>query len=435
MINSCNSFINRFWRVISAFAILLAMIAAAGVVYLFELPNEQVWPVLILFFAAIFAGWTLSRPRRACFDHKQAVREFEQIFNKSLNGMLLIDRDYKILLANDSFFSTLKISDNEKFDILSNHRKCFDISATSFCKSSNCPAKKVFETGESAKREMTLHDSEGRELACIVSATPFKVGENGVESVLMDIKDATEKIENEKKFSQYRKQIRTVASELSMAEERERRRLAVNLHDSVSQTLFVAKMQIGAMLKDEKRRNDTASIKELHDNVDAVLAQTRTLLFELSPPALYELGLEYAVEGLCEKLAKKHNLQISFVYDKCDRQMEMEIKVLLFQVIRELLNNVVKHSQATRVLVHIKPGNQYVRCTVEDNGVGFDSNNLNRYVEGNAGFGLFNLKERLGHFEGNLMIGSETGVGTRATVIAPFEVCAKTQRDGGKDAG
>ena len=191
---------------------------------------------------------------------------------------------------------------------------------------------------------------------CIVAASPFSEENGEVSSVILDFKNITERKENEKRFAHYRRQLRTTASELSLTEERERRRLATNLHDSVSQTLFVTKMQTSALLNEYTAQDKKNSLKEIYNHIDQALTETRSLIFELSPPILYELGLEAAVEWLCNQITKKHGLHFSINSNLEKQEIDLDIKVLLFQVIRELLNNIVKHSKAEEIKVLLKAG-------------------------------------------------------------------------------
>lgn len=357
---------------------------------------------------------------------RQINQELNQIFNKSSNGMLVVDRDYNIIQANDSFFNMFKLERRSLFNRDEFQKiKCFEMNANQYCDSSNCPSRKIFEGADFAERDIELKDARGNEVYCIVAASPFRRDERGVSSVILDFKNITERKENERKFAQYGRQLRMMASELSLAEERERKRLATDLHDSVSQTLFVAKMQLGALMKEAGDLQRDDRLDDVYKNIEKALSETRSLIFEISPPILYEIGLEGAIEWLCERIHERHGIKCQVDCDMKKRWIDQDVKVLLFQVVRELLNNVVKHSRASLVKVMLRGGEQYVRCVVEDNGIGFDVKSLGERADGNAGFGLFNMRERLNHFEGNLILESVVGSGTKVTIIAPYESCAR----------
>ncbi|MCX5719401.1 MAG: ATP-binding protein [Nitrospirae bacterium] len=145
------------------------------------------------------------------------------------------------------------------------------------------------------------------------------------------------------------------------------------------------------------------------------------MIFELSPPILYELGIEAAVEWLAEQIKEQHNIMVEFEDDNQSKPLDDDIRVLLFQAVRELLVNVVKHSQAHKAKVSVQKDGGNIRIHVEDNGIGFDSSKIYSYSDRTRGFGLFSIRERLDYLGGYFTIASEPGYGTRVTLGAPLK--------------
>jgi signal transduction histidine kinase len=161
------------------------------------------------------------------------------------------------------------------------------------------------------------------------------------------------------------------------------------------------------------------SLNEIGELIDQAIQYTRSLTFELSPPILYELGLEAALEWLTEQIQEQHGILIDFEDDRQSKPMSEEIRITLFKATRELLINIVKHAQASKAKVSILREDNSIRIRVEDDGVGF--NPLKTACLGKTiGFGLFNIREKLNSIGGYLEIQSEPGQGTRITLVTPL---------------
>lgn len=233
--------------------------------------------------------------------------------------------------------------------------------------------------------------------------------------------DITERKQVEEKLIVYQDQLRSMASELSLTEERERRRIAADLHDHIGQSLAISKIQLGALRKVLFSSELARSIDKIYELITQTIQDTRSLIFELSPPILYELGIEAAVEWLAEQIKEQHNIMVEFEDDNQSKPLDDDIRVLLFQAVRELLVNVVKHSQARKVKVSVQKDGGNIRIHVEDNGIGFDSSKIYSYSDRTRGFGLFSIRERLDYLGGYFTIASEPGYGTQVTLGAPLK--------------
>jgi signal transduction histidine kinase len=217
-------------------------------------------------------------------------------------------------------------------------------------------------------------------------------------------------------LEQEKLRLRSLASELSLAEERQRREIATGLHDHLGQLLAMSKMKLGAMRKNTTSTPD--DISTLYQLIEQSIEYTRTLTFELSPPVLYTFGLEAAVEWLTEQFEGRHNIQVFFNDDGQSKPLANDVRVVLFQAVRELLFNVAKHAKAEHVTVSLSRGASGISVYVEDDGVGFNPSNVSGGKGG--GFGLFNIRERLDYVGGALEIESVIPHGTRIIITAPL---------------
>lgn len=218
----------------------------------------------------------------------------------------------------------------------------------------------------------------------------------------------------------YHSKLRQLSSKLLLVEEDERRRIAIDLHDRIGQSLTVSKMWLDALLMGQPEGKDTQKIRDIGELLEKTIADTRLLTFELSPPVLYEFGLIAALEWLSEKFSREHHLRIQ-IYSMVDAlPMDTHLRVLLFQATRELLFNIVKHAHAKGVKIHIEMEGSSVKITIEDDGVGFDAAASAPAVETDPGFGIFSIKERLRFIGGRMEIESRFRVGTCVTLVCPL---------------
>jgi signal transduction histidine kinase len=161
--------------------------------------------------------------------------------------------------------------------------------------------------------------------------------------------------------------------------------------------------------------------------IDRLMEDTRTLTFELSSPILYELGLEAALGWLVEKTQEEHGLGVMFESHGLSRRLSEDVAVLLFQAVRELLANVIKHARASAVRVTCEQERDDVRIVVEDDGVGFDAARSVLSPTFGGGFGLFSIRERLGSLGGFVEIDSGDGR-TRVTLVVPHGIVHESKR-------
>ena len=234
--------------------------------------------------------------------------------------------------------------------------------------------------------------------------------------------DVTERKEAEEKLFEYQKQLKSLASELSLAEERQRRRIATELHDRISQSLVISKVKLQSLRHTMVSEDVGDALDEIRDSLGQIIADTRSLTFDLGSPILYELGFETAVsEWLNEQIEEKYGIATVFEDDNKPKPLNDDIRALLFRDVRELLINIVKHAEADNVKVSIKRINQQIQIVIDDDGVGFDVSKLKLMPSREGGFGIFSIRERLEHLGGQIDIDSRVGRGCKVTLAAPLK--------------
>ncbi len=247
------------------------------------------------------------------------------------------------------------------------------------------------------------------------------------EEALLEINETLEKRVRERtldlqnlmeQLERGRDDLRMLASELVLAEERERKRVATVLHDEICQTLAVTRMKVDMLQSMADNDHSRQTIQEARELLVQSIREARALMNEVGNPLLSDMGVAAACESLADRLMAIHPIRIRCDMQDSFKNLTADVRVILFQAIRELLNNVVKHSKARNANITIDTQNGHIRAQVEDDGTGFDPRILGAPTA-EGGFGLFSIRERLMAFNGNLQIVSTPGKGTVATVVLP----------------
>ena len=276
--------------------------------------------------------------------------------------------------------------------------------------------------------EVRFRRKDGTVLDCLVTATVWRSADGRVGGFQGIIRDVTERKRAEVRLQAYHRQLRVLASQLALAEERERRRMAEGLHDHIAQGLTVAKMRLDALRQAASDAGLAERLDEIRHTIDETIHQTRGLIFNFSPPVLHELGFEAALEWLVEHFQDHCDLKTTFEDDGLPKPLDEPVRLTLFRATRELLANVLTHAQAKRVAVRVRREGDEICVEVEDDGAGFDPAILNNRRNDDMAFGLFSIRERLDYYGGRVQIVSHPGKGTCVTLAAPV---ARESHEGG----
>ena len=367
--------------------------------------------------------WLVAEVNVDITDRKKAeesLRESEGKLNAMLQSigdhMSMMDKDLNIIWAND----TAKKIFGE--DIVG--KKCYEVyhGRKEPCKPYPCLTLKAFRDGKVHEHDTSVTDKDGDTVYFHCTANVALRDDKGNPAAVIEIsRDITKNKQAEEKLLIYQEQLRSFASQLSLIEERERRRIATELHDHIGQTLALCKIKLGVM-RELTSSPLATSMDEVRSLIEQTIQYTRSLTFEISPPILYELGYEAAVEWLGEKILRQHGILFNFKNDEHPKPLNDEARIFLFQAVRELLVNIVKHAKANHVTVFIKRDDDNVRVSVEDDGIGFEVSKTDSYLNKSSGFGFFSIHERLKYIKGYINVESEPGHGTHITIVVPLEL-------------
>jgi PAS domain S-box-containing protein len=264
-----------------------------------------------------------------------------------------------------------------------------------------------------------LRDDAGRLLGyakVMRDNTPRKRAEEELRSVNETLEQRV--AERTAELVTYQQQLRSLVAELGRTEERERQRIATELHDHLVQMLIVAKMKVSMMQPAQRTEEGRQQVKDVKGVLDEAIRYARTLMSDLTPAVLGRNDLTAAVEWVSDRMAA-HGLVVLVEDDGQPKPLVEDVLTVVFQSIREILFNVVKHAGVDRARVALERVDGEVRVTVSDAGTGFAAVGRRFAPTAEGGFGLFNVRERLDLLGGRLVVESRPGEGTRAILTVP----------------
>jgi len=352
---------------------------------------------------------------------EQALKESEErlkiLFESAPDAIYLIDSDGRFVDGNRTAEDLIGFS---KTEVIGKNLAETGLLSEGQLSKAKANLKKAVTSKLSGPNEYTLKTKGGSHISVEVRTFPVKIG--GKMLTLGIARDITERKRIEKELLEHQAKLKSLASQLSLTEERERHRLATDLHDQISQSLVISKIKLDQLRKSSTSDEFNRPLEDICNCLGQIIDDTRTLTFDLSYPILYELGFEVAVaEWLTDQIQEKHRIKTEFVDDGHKKPLDDDIRVLLFRNVRELLINVVKHAKADNVKVSISKVKDNIRVRVEDDGVGFDPIEVTSMAAKKAEFGLFSIRERLEQLEGLFEIDSRKGRGSKITMIAPLK--------------
>lgn len=232
-----------------------------------------------------------------------------------------------------------------------------------------------------------------------------------VSSILTDITDR-ERAEHD---------LRLLAGQVSAADDAARRKLARDIHDSIGQTLSAIKMDLGRALREPERHDElVATLARGVGLVDEVIAQTRTLTFDLYPAMLDDLGLVPTLQSYADGFGAAARMGVTVTESGRRREPATALRNYLFRAVKELLNNVRKHANASQVLVAVRFTESRIRILVADDGDGFDPT-LALSPQKRTGLGLADMRQHVAFLGGELHIDAEQSRGTQVILELPLE--------------
>jgi PAS domain S-box-containing protein len=279
-----------------------------------------------------------------------------------------------------------------------------------------------------------VSDNQGRPTAVMAMFTDI-TERKSMERQLLALNEKLEDLVAERtaEVEKQAAELRALAAKLGRAQQEERERVAKMLHDHLQQLLVAARIQLGLIREENDWKRTESILLSLESVLRQAIDEARSLVVELSPPALREGGLAGGLRWLAGRMSELNQLDVEVQADGAAEPTRDEIRFMLFDCVRELLLNVVKHSgvRNARVTMSVANGSQ-CRIVVEDGGRGYDPADVGVQRNSRTGFGLFSIDQRLRHFSGRMEIQTGPGRGAKVSLFMPI-VEPATQLERGQD--
>ena len=391
--------------------------------------------LVMLTFVVVFTSfvyWTGRRTSQSSAALRESERQFRIMGETVPFGVWLADPDGGVRYCSQSFLDLVDMTQEEQQQFGWTKRLVPEDVEPMMKKWLNCcrtgtpwdhEHRIIDRDGEIhtiLSRGLPVRDAEGK-ITCWVGVNLDITERKKGEEELRRAKDQLEERVRERtaELATRARQLRALAGELTLSEQRERRRMAKVLHDHLQQLLVAAKYRIAILGRTGDALLEQAS-REVEDLLDESIVASRSLTTELSPPILHEAGLNAGLEWLARRMAEKQGLFVDLSLEPVAPALAEDVKVLLFEAVRELLFNALKHSRTRSAAVSSRLVDGQLQMLVSDEGVGFDPKAMLPAGEDGGGFGLFSIRERLELIGGRLEIDSAPGMGSRFLLTAPL---------------
>jgi PAS domain S-box-containing protein len=271
-----------------------------------------------------------------------------------------------------------------------------------------------------------LRDDQGRingNLTVLVDITERKHAEKEIRKLNETLEQRV--TERTAELANRTLQLQKLALELSGAEDRERRHIASILHDDFQQQLAYIKMELDQVRKTVDT-NALHTLDLLSEVTAECIEKSRNLSYELNPPALHRSGLLAALDVLAKQMKKRHGLLVTFRKQKGAEPTSLSLASILYRSAQELLYNVVKYARVKSALMDIRHKNGVIFLKVEDRGNGFDLDAVRAGQDSGAGFGLYNIEDRITFLGGTMKVTSKPGKGCCVVLTVPKDFSIKS---------
>jgi PAS domain S-box-containing protein len=269
------------------------------------------------------------------------------------------------------------------------------------------------QAGNGARGQFCLQPPQGNCLP--VQLSIYRLTADDPSGISIIATDITERVQAEEK-------IRALASQLTMAEQQERQRISQVLHDDLQQRLFAIKTQLTIVTNDSENTGISptanADLRQVQRWLSDAIGVTRSLSIDLGPMVLQGEGLSEALLWLVSQMKTQHGLQIQLETKENLEALDSQMRLILFQSIRELLFNIVKHAGTSEAAITLDQANEKARITISDSGKGFDVGAVMN--DSKTAHGLLVVQDRLNLLGCSMEITSEPGKGTRVVIEAPL---------------
>ena len=283
--------------------------------------------------------------------------------------------------------------------------------------------QKLLHDAPVMNHELEYITKSGKRISMLFSSAVLKNKEGKLEGAVCIARDVTKRKQAEEALRESERELHFLSSQLLTAQEKERKRLSIELHDELGQSLMVLKLKLRSIR--EELRNDQSGLiaqcDEVIGYIKEVTENVRRLSMDLSPSILEDLGPSAAIQWLVDNFNKHYDIECSLEMMEIEKLFSQEYQITIYRIIQECLTNIAKHAQATHVSISIKKKDGQVIFLLEDNGKGFNVKEILGKDLSKKGLGLSAMYERIRMIGASLDIWSQEGSGTKITFTIPIK--------------
>ena len=365
-----------------------------------------------------------SRRKETESKLKESEEQFRHLLNNLPTGVILLDSSFKMLMCNRAAYLELGLSEEE---ILS--QSVFDLNGDYIHEDGSIFQIDDYPVVQSLKTKKIVSDvvmgiynpAINDRVWLLVNAEPIFEKNGEVQHVICSFINITEqKRLSQKLIEQEINKQKQLTQATIDGQEKERVEIGKELHDNINQHLTTTRLYL-EVAKEKATGEVHEMIHFAHKNLVGIINEIRNLSQSLVPPTLGDLGLIESISDLCDSLKRTHTFKIEFLHRHFNENVLPDnLKLMLFRIIQEQVSNIVKHANATNVLIRLQSDAEYIILTVIDDGQGFDTSDFKK------GLGLSNIGNRAGLFNGKVEVEAEPGKGCTLTVVIPLNLSLNT---------
>jgi PAS domain S-box-containing protein len=367
--------------------------------------------------ACVDVRYAIGQRRAAELEKQESESTARALFEAAAQAIFIVDKDGKIVLVNPSAEKILGYSVDElvgnPIEILlpDSLRRVHVAHRNAYFER---PQQRAMGEG----LELQAKRKDGSQFFADISLSYIRTGRETLGVAFLT--DISKRRADEEAIRRQKDDLRLLASRLMTAQDDERRRIARDLHDDLSQKLAYLAMDIGKLVAKPKAEEVTGDLRPLQIRAAEAAETVRHISHQLHPSILDDIGLEAAVEQYCEEFQERSGIETHFTGRDLPDSIPREVARSVYHIFQECLRNVSKHAKTREAFVTLDVVDDHLRLTVKDEGVGIKEERTGTRTS----IGLIGMKERAHLVNGTLSIQSQTGAGTEITVTVPLSVAA-----------
>lgn len=330
----------------------------------------------------------LSKVSRALADSED---RFKKLFNSTGDAIFVTDEDENIIEVNEAACKELEYTREELLK-----KKITEIKSEVYKDKVSENRRIIYEKGfhqfesEHVTKSGKIHK---------VEFTSRLVNFRGEKLILSVVRNVTDRIEVERKM----------LSAAIKGEEKERQRLAKELHDGLGPLLSTLKLYVGELSGEVTQQEKEDLLQHIHEIIDESIQNIRQIANNLMPTIIKDYGIVKALQHFCDKINRTNAINIHFEYDLQDKSINPDLELILFRIVSELINNTLRHAKAENIHILLVQQERKLMLFYKDDGIGFDPQSI--LQQENTGVGFKSIISRIKSINANYFINSTPGNG------------------------